>query len=458
MLEELQISQHVTDASPSLLKFCQTIEKIFTSGIVAISSTLGFVKCLEAWDVFKKLAQNKRDGGFQYRNSVEHVKKHRNVFSNIGKLRLLIRYALVNKCLYAPVEYIKETSENKLYCKNSILGDDILTEILLSVLRQISKIDFKLKLKAASFLDSSWHIPEVFSFELVPANSIGVSVSFAGEKAVIVDVRQNSILAEIGNVQIGDVLDELNGVHICAATKGRLGSILKINKTQPITVTIIKAVYTDTKKIFPPIVSLLKEIHLDPDSLACRSLTNGENPLNNKRNARFVFEFVISRLTLLFLWLLRLRNASLSARGAFHYSLFFLYSSGHRTVYLGSIEIGNKGDVKQIDKAAMVLVSPYKKTGSGVKRKNVVFEIGELGVKVIDVESSDVILKHAFMEISSCGSVSYMCNYFAYISGDQNVSDAATFTCHIFQCNAIDTTYRILQSIGQGFQRTNYAV
>lgn len=165
-----------------------------------------------------------------------------------------------------------ETDTNRLYFPNSILGDDILIQIFLSVLRQCSKINFKLDLQSSSFLDISWHIPQVVKLELVPSQSIGMSVSFANGKAVIVGIKQNSMLSEIGDVKIGDILDELNGIHICTATRGRLSSILKLNKNGPITLSVIKAVYGDSKQIFPPIVSLLKQVQIDPDLVKNNSI------------------------------------------------------------------------------------------------------------------------------------------------------------------------------------------
>lgn len=105
-LEETKHSQYVNEKNESLLQFCQVVEKIFSTGIAAGCNSLGFTKQFDAWTVLKKIAQFKKDGNFQYRYSVENVKKQKNVLTNIGKLRLLIRYCLVNKCLHVPVEYL----------------------------------------------------------------------------------------------------------------------------------------------------------------------------------------------------------------------------------------------------------------------------------------------------------------------------------------------------------------
>lgn len=61
--------------------------------------------------------------------------------------------------------------------------------------------------------------------------------------------------------------------------------------------------------------------------------------------------------------------------------------------YLGYIHVGRHGDVKQIDRMAKMLLYPrlegLQKEHKKVKQ-NVFFEIGEIGVKVVDCDSSEV--------------------------------------------------------------------
>ena len=62
------------------------------------------------------------------------------------------------------------------YSPDSILGDEILGEILYSVLLQISRLNFRLDLKNASFLDDTWELPECVNVEFVPCKTLGISV------------------------------------------------------------------------------------------------------------------------------------------------------------------------------------------------------------------------------------------------------------------------------------------
>ncbi|KAK7870333.1 hypothetical protein R5R35_003720 [Gryllus longicercus] len=49
-------------------------------------------------------------------------------------------------------------------------------------------------------------------------------------------------------------------------------------------------------------------------------------------------------------------------------------------------------------------------------------------------------------------------NHFAYIAGDENCSTAKLFTCYAFYSLNEEHVQTVLRSIGQGFQRTHFAV
>lgn len=95
-----------------------------------------------------------------------------------------------------------------------------------------------------------------------------------------------------GKIEVGDILDNLNGVHICGVTKGKLNSILKSNKGQPVTIMIIKAKYSNTNELYQPIISLLKQVQLDPVEVkTAYDLKDGEDQANKKRSTRWAKSF-----------------------------------------------------------------------------------------------------------------------------------------------------------------------
>ncbi|XP_022903455.1 uncharacterized protein [Onthophagus taurus] len=413
----------INDSNPDLLVFCSTTEKIFSTGLNQIHNTLGFIKSINnPWLWLDKIASDKAIS-FTYLNCVEKVRKCKSIQTNLGRLRLLIRLCLSQKCLHIPLEYLITSKKlNVYYNENCIIGDEILSEILLSVFRQVSKIPFHLNVNNNSFLDTSWNMPEVLHVEFVPCDTLGMTVSFSGDKAVIMSIKSNSVASENGNIEIGDILESLNGCLITSSTKNRLRHIFKSAKGRPVTLTIIKAVRGDLKQIYGPILTVLKDVRLDPDILRSRlsECTDSNDNLRRKYTG-----------------------------------------SGLRVTYMGYVVVGSKGDVKQIDKAVSSVFNPsmnneatkYFKT-----RKDVCFELGELGVKCIDLATSEIVTKHSYMEISSCGSVASLPNYFAYIAGDDYCNTAKIFTCYIFFGRSNEMVMTILQSIGQGFHRTHFAV
>lgn len=68
-------------------------------------------------------------------------------------------------------------------------------------------------------------------------------------------------------------------------------------------------------------------------------------------------------------------------------------SAGFKVTYLGYMDVGKHGDVRQIDRAAKMLLYPrlegLQKEHKKLKQ-SVFFEIGEIGIKVVDFESNEV--------------------------------------------------------------------
>lgn len=197
----------------------------------------------------------------------------------------------------------------------------------------------------------------------------------------------------------------MNGNHISHATKGKLHSIFNLSKGKPINCAIIKAVYTETKEIYLPIVKLLKQVNIDPVILKNRIHNSNSSTTNvaNVRKSRYLLYLSFGYIN------------SLIANRSF-------CSSGFKVKYVGNVEIGNRGDIKVIDKAARTILGTFNSKNQSISNNNpkiqeVFFEIGEMGVKIVDKVSCEVLLKHSYMEISSCGSIHFLDNYFAYIAG-----------------------------------------
>lgn len=416
-------SSEITDDNAELQHFCQNLERVFQKGLLR-NTSLGFAKVSESWYWLEQLASQRSGVAFNYVSSVNAVKTSQKVVTPTGKLRLLIRTCLVHRCLHVPVEIlVRNRQPGSIYDENlSILGDEILGEIFLSVLLQCSRLQLKLCLYNASFLDDTWLLPQYMKLEFVPCKVLGICACFVSGKAVIVGIKSNSVAAEDDKIEVGDILDELNGIHITTSKQGKLSSIMRKASGQPVVMNIIKAHLPVTGDLFPPVIGLLRQAQIDPDELR---LQYSDRP---KQAPRDVSE--------------KMNRVPAAARPGFD------------VTYVGSIDTGNYGDAKQIDNAMKLIVL----NSNGGSPHPALFEIQEIGIKVTEISTGKVLLQYSYMEISSCGRSINIPNHFSFIAGDASCNIAKTFTCFAFHCSNEEHIQTILQSIGQGFQRTHFAV
>ncbi|XP_018578539.1 uncharacterized protein LOC108916731 [Anoplophora glabripennis] len=421
-------NDQISDNNPNFIVLENSLEKIFNKGLITQQNTLYFIRTIDPYAWMSSLTKAKSDiVTLTYKNCIDNVKNRCDAVNNTARFRLLVKFCLMKRCLHVPVEFLLRTNRTHLfYSVNSIIGDEILSEILLSVLLQISKIDFALDLNNSSFLDCTWYIPHLVHMELVPCKYLGLSVSFVENRAVIVHVAPNSVAAENGNIKIGDVLDKLNGIHITPSLKGRLNATLRCKKGEPINISVVKAYNHETKEFFLPIRSLLKRLNID-----CAQVL--------KQYEEETAEEIVPK------------NAC----------------SGYDVKYLGYVDVGSIGNVKQVEKAVTRicvtkgLQAPISSVdGMPVTRvdKIVTFEFGEIGIKVKDIQTKEILLEHSYMQISSCGSTPRFAKNFGYCASIENCDVASHFNCFVFGAALAEDADNILLAIGQGFGRTHYAV
>ncbi|XP_078032978.1 uncharacterized protein LOC144467861 isoform X2 [Augochlora pura] len=413
----------IDDRNLDLPLFCKCLEKCLQQGVLMSLTPIGFPKLPDAWYWMEEIAEKHFSSSSTYSLMVEQVKLNPKVQTPTGRLRLLIRTCLIRKCLHMPIEMLVRTPLMAIvyYDKNSILGDEILGEIFLSVLLQISKLNFKLNLRNSSFLDDIWNLPECIALELVPCRSLGISVCFIKGKALIVNLGKNSVAAEDDKIEIGDILDEINGYAVTSSTKGQLSRIMRKTVGQPVSLYIIKHRNKETGEIYAPIISLIQSSGVDGLKKILKKLNS------NKQNSEEKSDVAKS--------IQKSLNAGFSIK------------------YCGSIYIGTEGDVKQIKRAILQVLK-----SENLKLVDVKFECLEIGIRVTQDEDDKVICKQSYMEISSCGRTVNIPNYFAFIAGDTNCSRATKFDAYVFYHQNEHIVQTILQSLGQGFQRTHFAV
>ncbi|XP_066159253.1 uncharacterized protein [Euwallacea fornicatus] len=412
----------ILDNNLYFLHFVQTIEKIFNNGLIRQQNTKFFDRIIDPYSWMSSITKDINIASdLTYKTCVDNSRDRRDTHTNSGRFRLLVKYCLSKKCLHIPVEVlVKSEYISVFYTSDSILGDEILSEICLSVLRQVSKIPFELDLQNASFLDLSWCLPQVVAMELVPCKQLGIAVSFSNNQAVIVNVEPDGVAAESGVIKMGDVLEELNDIKINSNSKGRLSLIMRSNKRQPTRLRIVKAYDRSSGQLYGPIQNLLRDLKIDLDSIRKQYEENSDEPC-------------------------RLQNHRIY---------------GYEVSYLAKVDVGELGSVKQVQKALRILADTHSPDVQSLMRidKTASLEIGEIGLKIRSKETGKIILDHPYMKISSCGNIPVLPKIFGYCAGEETCDISKTFFCYIFEATSLDDADLILQSIGQGFHRTHYAV
>ncbi|KAG7165618.1 putative RUN domain-containing protein 1 [Homarus americanus] len=187
----------ILDTQSFILPLCQVLEAIFRKGLInAVHSAFGLTK-RDYWSWVEKTSQTSTGLQGSFKSTVEAVTNNQCVATPQGRGRLFIRHALKSKCLHIPVETIVRLRCNDgIYDEESIIGNEILGEIFLSLLYQCSHIDFDLKLENASFLDETWQLPIYQEYELVPCMDLGVFLGHVNGRAVVVKVEEGSVAAE----------------------------------------------------------------------------------------------------------------------------------------------------------------------------------------------------------------------------------------------------------------------
>nr|CAD7441828.1 unnamed protein product [Timema bartmani] len=418
LVQEATSKGEINDTNLYLQPFCKNVEQVFQKGLVCNYSALGFTKSAESWHWMKQL--DLRDGSSSsYEASVKMVGSCNKAVSPRGKLRLLIRTCLVNKCLHVPVQIlVRKKHPRGVYDPvRSILGDEILGEIFLSVLLQCSRLVFRLNLNNSVFLDECWELPDCLALELVPSKALGICVTFVGGKALVAGIKRTSVAAEDGKVCVGDILEELNGNHVTTSSHGKLGAIMRKGSGKPITATHDLPIPEARKGLYQPRTEVKQTFHArHTDEEHCSEVKRAdishtrhttrhideEHPTEVKRedvshmeHRRRINQAHHSKTGDLYppiinlLHQARLDPDDVRAKqlAALHGDVCLddaLIMNGHEVTYLNCVSTGTHGDVRVIEQGMnLVLQGHTQKINS-----KVLFECQEMAVSVTDVATN----------------------------------------------------------------------
>lgn len=444
----------VNDKSEKLEPFCEILEKIFRKGL---KQNGGWFSKTDYWCWIYKLLDSPTSQRINpiFSMVTDIVKESKKVCNLQGRGRLFIRYALVKKVLGVPVELLmknRQMAEIWYHPEHSILGNEILSEIFISLLFEITEIRFLLNLKNASFLDETWGLPVYKEYELVPCDDIGMTVQYLVGRTLVRNVAPGSVAEEDGKIGCGDVLDELFGVSLRDASKSKVQYILRQNSGWPIRLAVTKC-HTSDGCIYPPIEELMVLANLNRDQV---NLTPVKE-IPKKKEFKDDDEESADEPDLFHPPVERGRKPAhallpfddtdeIPVHGSDQtacYSVLFI-----EEVYLGN----NGGQDRILDVIGRSMVN-YPG-----KQQSFLLQLGETEVIILTRDQKKIAYRHSFTEISSCGRRTDSLKIFAYIAGETTCSLAQNFICRIFEAETPEEAKIILCAIGQGFDRTSFFV
>ncbi|KRY68610.1 hypothetical protein T4A_11 [Trichinella pseudospiralis] len=210
----------ITDKHAELKPFCIAVENILYFGTCYKREKTSDIlwNCLSTLDIYYK----RHEIPAAVENCVKYVLRRTNVVSGIGRLRLVIRYGLQYKILHSIFSILlrKPLLMNTIYDNCSVMGDDILAEILVSTLEVLKNCRFELLLRNSAFLDKDWVLPEYRIYEFVPCDKVGLDIKLIKGYALVLDVEAGSVADE--DIEPGDIIDEIYGQCTFNLSKGKI--------------------------------------------------------------------------------------------------------------------------------------------------------------------------------------------------------------------------------------------
>ncbi|KRX24034.1 Tectonic-2 [Trichinella nelsoni] len=386
----------ITDKHAELKSFCIAVENILYFGTCYKREKTSDIlwNCLSTLDFYYK----RHEIPAAVENCVKYVLRRTNVVSGIGRLRLVIRYGLQYKILHSIFSILlrKPLLMNTIYDNCSVMGDDILAEILVSTLEVLKNCHFELSLKNSTFLDKDWVLPEYRIYEFVPCDKVGLDIKLIKGYALVLDVEAGSVADE--DIEPGDIIDEIYGQCTFNLSKGKIIQILDEYKRTPVYMNVVKCLDSNDE-IFEPLQFILEDANLNPNMLLARRLERLEEAAieNNTK-----------------------KNLSQDQEND---------QTGHRFIasYCGCCEVAEGTVSEQIG------IGIHDVSAKCQQVKNIVLEINVTKAISSLCDTGEILFEHTFTEIVSCGRRVDHPKLFAYVVGDSSYALKKHYVCYVFK-------------------------
>ncbi|KAF8767036.1 RUN and FYVE domain-containing protein 4 [Argiope bruennichi] len=395
----------VRDHHPTMLPLCHTLEEIFQAGLkTKLNTPFGLMrKDYWFWVQFLYEQRDKYRMPYALVEAIESVQNSKKVHTNLGRGRLFLRTALVKKVL---PNILKLLMFDEIFLfssydpSSSILGNEIMCEILSSLLHELNKIDFKLELKNASFLDETWNLGVYKKFEFVPCKEMGITFVYARGRVIVVKVEEGSVAAEENQIEPGDVLDELYGQSLYRCSRGLISSLANKYRGLPIYLSVVKGFYVGS--IYSPLKPIFEKLHL-------------KKAFNKKEEEKPDYIFTPD-----------------SGTGSLKFNLSLL----------ARFRVNSDEKAENVDNAIIRALE------AKWEPEEVIMYVTEREIKMYDKDETELLVHKHFSEISACGRKKTYPDVFAFIFGNTTCTIAEEFRCFVLRATSPVAIATILELIG----------
>lgn len=193
-------TQPVDDNHNHVVSFCELLETAFTKGLKSPNSLFGINK-ESYWNWIVSLDQyyfnNKHNPVLQ--KAIEQVATSQYVHTSLGRGRCFIRAALNAKIISVPVEQLAKNNKltNYWYAADSIINHDDHKRLLISLLFEVTAVEFSLNHHHSSFLDETWIIPTFHRVVLPPLKTLDMQVCHVDQRILVVAIEQGCLAQQV---------------------------------------------------------------------------------------------------------------------------------------------------------------------------------------------------------------------------------------------------------------------
>ncbi|XP_040563920.1 uncharacterized protein [Lepeophtheirus salmonis] len=285
-------------------------------------------------------------------------------------------------------------------------------------------LSFDLDLQNTSFLDQTWFMPYYIIYELVPCRDLGLLIHVVKGRSIVVEVHKGSVAGEDGKVEVGDVIESVNGIPTIDLSSYEVATLIKKQSNggrRPHVIGVIKGRADYKGTIYSPLIPLWEETGLKTSEVVSKWIEGNDLYSDDE-------EF-------------GLLNGSCN------------HLSGFKIEYLGSVKVGSTGDTSILDSAIDRVQSQELKNENRATHP-VKLVLGELGLRMYCEKTGTCVLNYNYPEVSSCGQGQRSPEYLAFCTGNTFCSQASEFLCHIFYSTNLEKNMEFVSRMASGFDRT----